>query len=204
MIAADIWIQIAVIGLGITGGLIVLIDDRRLLLLILAVQYTFVALLISSTLNMQIAGSKWLAGIAACAIFLIYIRNTDGKLDIGESRTIPFNRFFRIIAVLLVILVAIGLGTVNLINLEGIAPEVGLGTALMVCLSFLHLGLCEEPMRVGIGLLTLLSGFEITYSLIEPSLAVVGLLACVHIGIALVMGYLLMIQGIDPSETREI
>ncbi len=204
MITADIWIQIAVIGLGITGGLIVLLDDRRLLVLILAVQYVFVALLISSTLNMQIAGSKWLAGMAACAIFLICIRNTDGKFDIGESRTIPFNSFFRIIAVLLVTLVAIGLGAVNLINLEGIAPEVGLGTALLVCLSFLHLGLCEEPMRVGIGLLTLLSGFEITYSLIEPSLAVVGLLACVHIGIALVMGYLYMIQGVDPSETREI
>ena len=204
MIATNIWIQIAVIGLGITAGLIVLLDDRRLLILTLAGQYVFVGMLMSSTLNMQIAGSKWLAGMAACSIFFIYIRNSDEKFDMGVSRTIPFNRFFRIIAVMLVTLVAIGLGSVNLVNLEGIAPEVGLGTALLVCLSFLHLGLCEEPMRVGIGLLTFLSGFEITYSLIEPSLAVVGLLACVHIGIALVMGYLLMIQGVDPSETREV
>jgi hypothetical protein len=201
---ADIGIQVAAIGVGITAGLLVLLDDRRLLVLVLAVQYAFVGLLISLTLNMQIAGSKWLAGMAACAILFFYLRSTDGKVGFKEVGTIPFNRFFRIIAVLLVALVAIGLGAVNLVNLEGIAQEVGLGTALLVCLSFLHLGLCEEPMRVGIGLLTFLSGFEITYSLIEPSLAVVGLLACVHIGIALVMGYLMMIQERGHTETREI
>ena len=72
----------------------------------------------------------------------------------------------------------------------------------LICLSFLHLGLCEEPLRVGVGLLTFLSGFEITYSILEPSLAVVGLLACVHVGIALVCGYLMLVHDFDQYETR--
>lgn len=200
---SDIWIQIATIGLAITGSLLVLLDDRRLLVFILAVQYVLVALFISFTLNIQIAGSKWIAGMVASMIFYIYLRTIDWKRQASESGTIQFNRFFRVVAVLLVLLVAIGVSSVNLVNLEGIAPEVGLGTTLLVCLSFLHLGLCEQPMRVGIGLLTLLSGFELTYSLLEPSLAVVGLLACVHISIALVTGYLMMIQEMVQSETRQ-
>jgi hypothetical protein len=60
-------------------------------------------------------------------------------------------------------------------------------------LGLLQIGITEEPLRVGAGLLTLLSGFEIAYSSIEPSLAVVALLAAVHLGIALVVSYLLLV-----------
>jgi hypothetical protein len=200
MISPEALLSIGVFGLAITSSLLVLLDDRRLLVVTLAVQYTLTAAIQSVTLNMQIAGSKWLAGIAACLIFMLYLRNSD-RLEMALERAIPFNRFFRTIAVLLILLVAVGISTVNLINLEGMDPGIGLGTAILVCLSFLHLGLCEEPMRVGIGLLTLLSGFEITYSFLEPSLTVVGLLAVVHIGIALVTGYLMM-QETGLEEAR--
>ena len=55
---------------------------------------------------------------------------------------------------------------------------------------FLQFGFNERPFRVGIGLFSMLSGFEIAYAKIEPSLAVIALLAAIHIGIALVVGYL--------------
>jgi hypothetical protein len=202
MMASEVWLQIATIGIAVTGSLLVLFDDRRLLVFTLAVQYALVAFLISYMLNVQIAAAKLVAGMVSCVIFLIYLRTvrTDPVEDI--LRTIPFNRLFRVLAVLLVLLVAIGVSTGNLVNLEGLPPEIGTGTALLICLSFLHLGLCEEPLRVGIGLLTFLSGFEITYSILEPSLAVVGLLASVHVGIALVCGYLTLVHDIDQSETR--
>jgi hypothetical protein len=202
MIAADAWLQIATIGIAITGSLLVLIDDRRLLVFTLAVQYALAAFLISFTLNLQIAAAKLVAGMVSCVILLIYLRTVKRNVADEMPRTIPFNRLFRVFAVLLVLLVAIGVSAGNLINLEGIPPEVGTGTALLICLSFLHLGLCEEPLRVGVGLLTFLSGFEITYSILEPSLAVVGLLACVHVGIALVCGYLMLVHDFDQYETR--
>lgn len=202
MIASELGLHIATIGIAITGSLLVLLDDRRLLVFTLAVQYALVALLISFTLNVQIAGAKLVAGMVSCMILLIYLRTVKRNTAEDLARTIPFNRIFRFLAVLLVLLVAIGVSTVNLVNIEGIPPEIGTGTALLICLSFLHLGLCEEPLRAGIGLLTFLSGFEITYSILEPSLAVVGLLACVHVGIALVCGYLMLIHEIDQSKTR--
>jgi hypothetical protein len=63
-----------------------------------------------------------------------------------------------------------------------------------MALGLLHLGISEEPIRVGIGILTIMAGFEISYSAVEPSLAVIALLALVHLGLSLVIGYLLITQ----------
>jgi hypothetical protein len=49
--------------------------------------------------------------------------------------------------------------------------------------------------------MTLLSGFEIVYGLIEPSLAVLALIASIHIGLALVASYLGLISG-TPEEMQ--
>ncbi|MFA9489706.1 MAG: hypothetical protein ACERK1_00570, partial [Anaerolineales bacterium] len=58
----------------------------------------------------------------------------------------------------------------------------------------LILGLFDSAFRVGIGLLVMLAGFDIIYSSVEPSLAIVALLALVHLGIALVVSYLLLLN----------
>jgi hypothetical protein len=54
---------------------------------------------------------------------------------------------------------------------------------------FLQLGLTSDEFRIGLGLLTLLTGFSMLYLAIEPSLAVVALVALVHLGIALTVSY---------------
>ncbi len=41
-----------------------------------------------------------------------------------------------------------------------------------------------------------MSGFEVAYTTIEPSLAVIAMLAAVHLGIAIVVGFMLTL-GID-------
>jgi hypothetical protein len=51
-------------------------------------------------------------------------------------------------------------------------------------------GFFDEPLRVGIGIMTCLSGFEVIYAAVEPSLAVISLLAGVQLSLALVTGYL--------------
>jgi hypothetical protein len=68
------------------------------------------------------------------------------------------------------------------------------GATFSLALGVLQLGLFIDPSGVGFGLLTLLSGFEIIYSALEPSLAVVALLSMIHLGVAIVVGYLLMLQ----------
>jgi hypothetical protein len=65
---------------------------------------------------------------------------------------------------------------------------------MLLVTGILILGLFDSAFRVGIGLLVLLAGFDILYSSVEPSLAIVALLALVHIGIAWVVSYLLLIN----------
>jgi hypothetical protein len=55
-------------------------------------------------------------------------------------------------------------------------------------------------MRVIVGLLTVLSGFEIIYAAIESSVLVTGLLAGVNLGLALVGAYLLISPKMEPSK----
>jgi hypothetical protein len=50
-----------------------------------------------------------------------------------------------------------------------------------------------QPMRVIIGLLTTLLGFELFYSIVESSILVSGLVVAVTLGLALEGCYLLML-----------
>jgi hypothetical protein len=59
----------------------------------------------------------------------------------------------------------------------------------------LQLGITLHPIRVILGLLTTLTGFEILYSTIENSILVSGLLAVVTLGLALTGSYLLTLNS---------
>jgi len=57
----------------------------------------------------------------------------------------------------------------------------------------LHLGMTLQPLRVILGLLTTLLGFEVLYSVVENSILVAGLLVVVTLGLALTGCYLLIL-----------
>lgn len=188
-------------GMALTGGLLILWNERRLMIVTLALQYFLSAWLIHLHLPIQIAAAKFVTGLLACTILSISLSNTGWRSQNGIPRAIPFNRQFRLIAVLLVFVTAAAIGQRNWMTLPGLAPEAVLGSTMLMGLGLLHLGISEEPIRVGIGILTLLAGFEISYSAIEPSLAVIALLALVHMGLSLVIGYLLIAHSrIDKVE----
>ena len=74
--------------------------------------------------------------------------------------------------------------------LPEVPPDITLACYLLVGLGLLLIGLSEAPMQVGLGLLTFLSGFDLLYVALEPSLAVAGLLGAVSFLIALATAYL--------------
>jgi len=57
-------------------------------------------------------------------------------------------------------------------------------------LGILLMGLSQDPLRVGVGILTFLSGFDLFYVALEPSLVVAGFLGVISFVIALGMAYL--------------
>jgi hypothetical protein len=66
------------------------------------------------------------------------------------------------------------------------------GGLLLISTGLIHLGLTADILRVTIGLLTLIAGFEIIYAAVENSILVAGLLALTNLGLGLVGSYLLL------------
>jgi hypothetical protein len=73
------------------------------------------------------------------------------------------------------------------------------GSFILMSIGLLQLSLTSHPLRVIIGLLTALSGFEIIYAVIETSILVAGLLAVINLGLALVGAYLLLAPMLEAS-----
>jgi hypothetical protein len=80
-------------------------------------------------------------------------------------------------------------------------PEILQGGLILIGMGLLQLGMTTNSLRVILGLLTVLSGFEIIYASVENSVLVTGMLAVVTLGLALVGSYLLNVTSMDePAE----
>jgi hypothetical protein len=191
---------VAVVLAGVLAGANTVLSARRSRILLLAVQYVCFTIVAAMSLSLKIAIIKCFAGWIACAILwqsLGYIRKSPMSQD---ERALPSGWIFRMIAVLLVSTAALGAGKNPLLEIDT-DPLIVAASILLGGLGLLQLGLKETPMGIGVGLLTLLSGFEIFYSVLEPSIAVLGLFAAVHVGI----GIAVSILEIDtvPKESQE-
>ena len=70
---------------------------------------------------------------------------------------------------------------------------------ILLGMGLLQLGMSDQPLRIIVGLLTLLSGFEVLYAAIENSVLVAGLLAVVTLGIASVGAYLIVVPTMEEQ-----
>jgi hypothetical protein len=184
------WHVVPSVAVVVTASLLLILDRRRMLTVILAVQYLFVTWLITLSLPILVASVKLVAGAIAASILAIAPREMDAFENKKNARGVPSGLSFRIISAILIIASALGWDWGATRIIEGLSRPATYAVTILLGLGFLQFGFNERPFRVGIGLLSLLSGFEIAYAAIEPSLAVVALLAAIHIGIALVVGYL--------------
>jgi hypothetical protein len=201
----------AVAGVFITAGILVVNREWRLNVTALTVQYFFVVLLLTRMIRLEVATVKGLIGWMICMVFYMTERRASmlehppTDKDTEESRRLSrwvmsAQASFYLLAGLLVSVAAY---TAALrIPLPEIPADVTLACYLMTGLGLLLVGLSEAPMQVGFGLLTFLSGFDLFYVALEPSLAVAGLLGAVSFLIALAMTYLRASQIVAGGEGR--
>lgn len=88
------------------------------------------------------------------------------------------------------------------IPLPEVPEEIALTCYLLGGLGMLLLGLSEDPLRVGIGMLIFLSGFDLFYVALEQSLVVTGLLGSLSFVIALGAAYLKTLQATNTDTGR--
>ncbi len=178
----------AVILLGVTALTLFLSQDWRVSVAALAVQYAGVAVLVGMSWPVALAVVKVVVGwMAAAALGLAQIGQPFGM----EERSWPGGRIFRSVAASLVLLVILTISPGVSAWFPGVRNVQVIGGLILIGMGLLHLGMTARPLRVILGLLTVLSGFEIFYAVVETSVLVAGLLVVVTLGLALVGAYLL-------------
>jgi hypothetical protein len=190
---------LSVAVLFLCAGGILLVRNWRWMTGLLALQYIGVLSLVSISWPVEIAVVKLVAGwMAAAVLFLTYVNIPDSAAEMQNKLGLP-GIFFRGFTALLIGLSMYSLVPVALRWFLGATHQQTLGGLLLLGLGLLQLGLSREAIRIVIGILTVISGFEILYATLEASVLMTGLLAILNIGIAFVGAYLLLASYLEET-----
>jgi hypothetical protein len=167
----------------------------RWMVLILTVQYLGVFLLITVNWPLPMAAVKLIAGWMSAALLGLGMHYSPEMWR--EVYFSPSGRFFRLLAAGLVGMVLFSVVPQVNVLLPAVPQYNSWGSLVLVGMGLLQIGLSAQPFRVVVGLLSVLSGFEIVYASVESSALVAGMLAGVHLGLALAGAYLLMAPALE-------
>lgn len=199
---ADIISWVAVGLIFATSTFILINRDWRISLGALAAQYISVFWLVSQHLPFVMGSVKLIAGwmvVAALGMTRLGLTHLDHE---EEDTFWPRGQWFRIILILMVALITAGATPRIEASIPGLGYPVIAGGLLLIGAGVIHLGVTSELLRVILGLLTLLAGFEIIYAAVESSILVTGFLALTNLGLGIIGSYLL-VAGSTPIESEE-
>jgi len=191
------WIVIILIAATSVG--LLLARDWRWLIIWLSIQYLGMFILTLQNWPLGMASVKVVAGWMSAAI-LGMTRSGLSQEDVNEAKSLlPRGRLFRLFAAGIIGLVV----AATTPRVDTMMADAGFaitaGSLLMIGMGLLHLSVTDHILRVTIGLMTVLSGFEVLYATVEGSVLVAALLAVINLGLALVGAYLLI-----ASNTTEV
>ena len=164
---------------------LLLTSNWRFFLLVLAVQYLGVFLLVAVHWNVGLAAVKVVVGWMTVAIL--------GSSDSGEEFQLPFSAsktgmIFRFITITIVG-VLVYVFSSGFSAWLGIDESVALSGLLLSVGGILQIGFSGSVLRRIVGILSVLSGFEVIFAPLSDSVLLAGLIAIVHLGIGLAETY---------------
>jgi len=185
---------VAVVVVCVMALILVVVDNRNLIVVALAVIYLFVSLLFTNIVALQIAGIKLIGYIVVWTIIFGCVQQKgwsygednnkmDGLIVSAQIR-------FRVFAAIIAGLVGWQLVQTGKLPFPIVSESVTLGATQLICQGLILLSIARQPLKVGIGILIMFSGFGLLYSAVEPALMVVGMLGVVDIAVALAICYL--------------
>ena len=191
---------IAVLLLTITSIGLLLARDWRWLIIFLSAQYFGMLILTLLHWPLGMASVKVVAGWMSAAI-LGMTRSGLPREDKTEKQSIlPRGRMFRLFAAgIVIVLVSTATPRVDAV-MANAGYAVTTGSLLLIGMGLLHLGVTDHILRVTIGLMTVLAGFEILYATVEGSILVAALLAVINLGLAMAGSYLLIASNPPVEE----
>jgi hypothetical protein len=186
----------------VSAGFIVLVRNWRLVLPVMVLQYVAVGLLLARLFDPIAALFKPMAGsITLIVLSLAAQRADDVRAERGESvarerlarpnwQRLPAQLLLRAVTMALVLTAAFGAAV--RFPLPGGTRELNLGAYMLIGCGLILMATAYESLNVGMGILMLVSGFELAYVPLEPSVGVSALLALTTLLIGLAIAYLIL------------
>lgn len=191
------WIAALLILLTASG--LLLARDWRWILGLLAGQYLASFWLVTRHWPLGMAAVKLVTGWMAITALAMTLLALSPQSDENNEQFLPQGNGFRLFACGVTALIVIAAAP----RIEEAVPGLGFpviaGGLLSIGMGFLQLGSASDTLRVIVGLLTVLTGFETLYAAIESSVLVAGLLAATNLGLALVGAYLLTTSAAEET-----
>jgi len=197
----------------VTGGLLFLIEDWRLSVGLLTAQYLTMGLVVGRLLRPEIGFAVVLAGLFVGLMLYLSARQAGWRQRLtlashglrtllantpNSGAVFPPGRAFRLMTVLLAGVTAVSVAQAYPVG--HLPAAVTLSVYWLMAAGVLVLLFTGHPLKVGQGLLTFLTGFEIWFITLEGSLLMVSLWAIVSLMLTLVVGYLAAVRGVIPEE----
>lgn len=180
---------------AVAAALLMLLSDSwRWTIAGLAIQYLVVFLLVAQIWPVGLAAIKlvagWLAGV------LLSMANAPTQLE--ETFFSPRSaRIFRLFSAVLVLMIVYAI-TPSLNTWLPIPYHYLLVGLMLIGMGVLQFGISQRPLRVILGLLTLLSGFEVIYASLEGSALLAAILAAITLTLGLIGSTILLTE--QPEE----
>ncbi|MHB0857268.1 MAG: hypothetical protein ACYC5M_06830 [Anaerolineae bacterium] len=208
------------IALGLAGvsALLLVIEERRLVLVPLLVQYILLGLLGISSFFYPIVIIRIGVGIAICLMLYITAVHVErGLRRVGhtpnpawDSTAAPsqpalsfeMGPIFRLVVAALGGIAAYGLW--RALPFQPVPDEFMLTAYWLICTGLLMTLISADPLRMGFGILTAINGFELLYLSLEQSLVIIGLLGVIDLVLALAISvcaenWLAQLRGEAPQ-----
>ncbi len=204
----------AVIGLVITASIIAIVRDWRFGLWALLAQYILLGLLHLRMLPPELALIKTLVGLLICPMIYWSARWVESerahKAQVERQRIEqekgkvplpplpwpmrPTNWPFRLLAILLLGMALYSIS--SSLPLPLIAPDIAPACIWLGLVGLLILVLTWTPLTAGMGLLTLMGGFDLFFDTMSPGLMGVGVLAAINLLMGLGIAYLIIVDAL--------
>jgi len=209
-----------VIGLLVTASVIAIVRDWRFALWALLVQYILLGVLHLRMLSPELALIKVLVGVLICPMLYWSARWVESerahKAEVerrqvaSERGEVPLpplpwpirstNWIFRLLVVFLLGMVLYSvLSAFPVGDLDAqpfIAADIAPACVWLGLIGLLTLVLTSEPLTGGMGLLTLVSGFELFFDVMSPGLAGVGMFAAIELTMGLAISHMITVGGL--------
>ena len=207
------------VALLIAAGLLVVLTNWRLLIFALGAQYILIGLMLTRVVPIELAAVKALVGVMICPVLYITARRmhwgqAEAERDTEEEVIRPKRRWWwimgaglpvRVIVTALALAMSISLASRNPLPItadQTLSRDLTIGAFSVMLLGLINEALAENPLKVGLGLLSFLAGFELFFTAVEPTLTIVGLLGLTNLILALAISYLTTAWTSRRSEVK--